>query len=386
MKLLAAAEESAFRREVRDFLRSLPPDMGLGRPFGYEHSREVREVWTRTLGRRGWLVPHWTPAWGGQDWPPMFHYILAQELCAHGCPEIDRIGTDLVGPILQSFGSQAQQQRHLPRILDGQEFWCQGFSEAGAGSDLAQVRTAAQREGDFYRVNGHKLWTTQAHEADMMFALVKVRTGASLQQGHTFLLIDMHADGVAVRPIITLDKRHHINEVTLQDVRVPIADRVGEEGKGWSYARSILGTERMGAAGIPHTQRDLGYLRELAHRMQRDGHLIKNEPLFRHRLAQLEIEVMALEFLQLRVLHASAGPERDALGCVLKLRGTQAYQRVSDLMMAVAGARATALVEEGTPSYEPSVAAAYLFRRSATIAGGTSEIQRNMIAALALQM
>ncbi len=386
MRLLDDAEELAFREEVRDFLRDLPPEIPSAQPFGYEHSRAIRELWTRTLARRGWLVPHWTRAWGGRNWPPMFHYILTQELCAHGCPEIDRIGTDLVGPILQLVGSQAQQQRYLPRILDGREFWCQGFSEAGAGSDLALVRTAARREGDHYRVNGRKLWATQAHEADMMFALVKVNAGVSLQQGHTFLLIDMHADGVTVRPIITIDGRHHVNEVALQDVCVPVANRVGEEGKGWSYARSILGTERMGAAGIPHTRRDLGYLRELASRMRQDGHLISEEPLFRHRLAKLEIEVLALEFLLLRVLHATPGTEREALGCVLKLRGTQAYQRVSDLMMGVAGTRATALVQEGTPSYEPSVAAAYLFRRSATIAGGTSEIQRNMIAALALQM
>ncbi|HEU4655554.1 MAG TPA: acyl-CoA dehydrogenase family protein [Steroidobacteraceae bacterium] len=384
MRLHPLEGEIEFRAEVRQFLASAPSEMEIGKPFGHVHSRATRELWTKALAERGWLVPHWPAEWGGQSWPSTLHYILAQELCSHRCPEIEKIGTELVGPILLSFGCEEQRRRFLPPILSGEEFWCQGFSEAGAGSDLSQIRTTARKQGDSYRVNGHKLWTTQAHEADLMLALVRVANGDSLQQGHTFLMIPMKTPGVQVRPIITLDGGHSINEVMLDDVRVPIDSRVGEEGHGWTYARAVLSAERMGAAGIPHTQRDLLFLQDLARQVRRRGRLLANDPHFRQRLAQLNSEVLALEFLLLRILQAPPSAERDALGCVLKLRGAEAYQRVSELMLDAVGARA--MVRQLEDSVDDSVTAAYLFRRSATIAGGTSEIQRNIIAALGLQL
>jgi alkylation response protein AidB-like acyl-CoA dehydrogenase len=386
MNLSLNDEEVAFRNDVRAFLLGLPEGLGIRATFGYEYPRETRVRFTRALAARGWLVPHWTTEWGGQNWPPIRHYILAEELCRHGCPEIERIGTDLVGPTLLAFGTSAQRDRYLPGILDGSEFWCQGFSEAEAGSDLSGVRTIARREGQAYRVNGHKLWTTQAHEAQRMFALVKVDAGRGVQPGLTFVLIDMRAAGVTVLPIITIDGGHHINEVMLRDVSVPVEDRVGEEGKGWTYARALLGTERAGAAGIPHTRRDLAHLRDFARRERRRERPLWNDRHFRARYAELDAEVTALEFLLLRLLAAPASPERDALASVLKLRGALAYQRVSELMLEVTCLLADDGDELDTSEWRRAVAAAYLFRRSATIAGGTSEVQRNLIAAITLHL
>jgi alkylation response protein AidB-like acyl-CoA dehydrogenase len=399
MMATEAAADAAFRAEVRQFIADQPPQIVRGQPLGYVHSRRQRELWIRALNARGWLVPHWSAAWGGRGWSAMRRYILHEETCAAGCPEIDRIATDLVGPIIQSYGTASQQRRYLPGILSAAEFWCQGFSEPDAGSDLSLVRTAARREGSHYVVSGRKLWITRAHVADMMFALVRIKTAQALQQGLSFVLIDMRADGVTVRPVITLDERHHVNEVLLDDVRVPIDSLIGEEGKGWTYARALLEGERVSAAGIPYIKRDFARLTSLAARERRGGRPIADDPVFGAKLAWLQAELLALESLHLRVLGSDARtPRAEALGCVLKYRGAEAHQRVSELMMEALGDRALEYVPEpmegeapheiaeGSSGDAAGVAAAYLFGRSATIAAGTTEVQKNLIAALALEL
>ncbi|MFC5743632.1 acyl-CoA dehydrogenase family protein [Dyella tabacisoli] len=388
MNFDADPQDEAFRTEVRRFIAALSPEIVRGKPLGYTHSRPEREAWIRALNAQGWLVPHWSRAWGGRDWTAMRRHILHDETCAAGCPEVDRIATDLVGPIIQAFGSAAQQRRYLPGILSGTEFWCQGFSEPQAGSDLSLVGTVARREGERYIVSGRKLWTTQAHLADLMFALVRVKIGNELQQGLSFLLVDMRAGGISTRPVLTLDGGHHVNEVLLEEVSVPRENLIGAEGQGWTYVRALLESERSSAAGIPHTKRDLRRLEEFASSELRHGRTMMDDPVFRAKLEQLRDELHALEFLHLRVLSATErGPRAEALGCVLKFRGAQAYQRVSELMLETLGERSIEYVPDSQRSAdEAGVAAAYLFRRSATIAAGTTEIQKNMIAALALEL
>ena len=388
-------EEEGFRTEVRRFIATQPASLVRGRPSGYIHSRAERELWIRALNRQGWLVPHWTSAWGGRPWSAVQRYILQDELCAAGCPEVDGIAIHLVGPILQTFGSLAQQKRYLPGILTGAEFWCQGFSEPEAGSDLSRVHTIATQRGHRYSVSGRKTWITQAHIADWMFALVRVKANGELQQGLSFVLIDMHAPGVSTRPIITLDGRHHINEVLLDEVDVPGENLIGEEGKGWTYARALLERERSSSSGLSHTKIDLKRLEEIASRQDFTGCLLKNSPLFHQKLAGLQHEVMALEYLNLRVLNVGAqNQQAEVLGSILKYRGAEAYQLASELMLEALGEQAIEYFPDagsllphcvgGTPGDLAGIAASYLFRRSATIAAGTTEVQKNIIAALGL--
>jgi len=399
MNFGSSPADESFRAEVRQFIAEQPPQIVRGKPLGHVHSRAERELWIRALHRQGWLVPHWSAAWGGRDWSAMRRLILQEEMCAAGCPEIDGIAIHLVGPVIQAFGSAAQQRRYLPGMLTATEFWCQGFSEPEAGSDLSLVRTTARRDGRHYVVNGRKLWITQAHIADLMFALVRVNVGTELQQGQSFLLIDMRASGISTRPVVTLDGRHHVNEVLMEEVCVPVENLIGEEGKGWTYARALLEGERASSAGLSHTKRDVQRLQELASREMRNGRPLGEDPLFRAKVAQLQSELLALEYMHLRVLSAGDhNPRSEALGCVLKYRGAEAHQRVSQLMMEALGERAIEYVpdpaiwarsnaiDDGASEDDAAVAASYLFRRSATIAAGTTEVQKNMIAALALEL
>jgi alkylation response protein AidB-like acyl-CoA dehydrogenase len=399
MNFESSPEDEAFRAEVRRFIAGQPPHIVRGKPLGYFHSRRERELWIQALHRQGWLVPHWSAAWGGRNWPPVRRSILLEEMSAAGLPETDRIATDLAGPIIQKFGSTAQQRRFLPGILTGAEFWCQGFSEPEAGSDLSLVRTTARREASHYVVDGRKLWITQAHVADLMFALVRVKAGSELQQGLSFLLIDMRAKGILVRPVMTLDGRHHVNEVVLEEVSVPAENLVGEEGKGWTYARALLEAERASTAGIPYTKRDLERLKKLASREMRNGRPLAEDPLFHAKVMELQSELMALEYLHLRVMSSGDhSPRIQALSCVLKYRGAEALQRVSQLMMEALGERAIeyvpvagngapgSAINDGASGDKAGIASMYLFRRSSTIAAGTTEVQKNMIAALALEL
>jgi alkylation response protein AidB-like acyl-CoA dehydrogenase len=389
------AGDRAFREEIRSFL--VEHGEWTGRPPA-DRGCERDEVmaWSRVLAAKGWLVPHWPVEWGGKNWPPLQHYVLQEELIAAGCPRTDRIGLDMVGPLIFTFADRVQCQRFLPRIAGGTVLWCQGFSESDAGSDVSAIRTRAVRDREWYVVAGRKLWTTQAHIADMMFALVRVSANGKLQQGLTFLLIDMHSKGIRVTPIVTLDGRHSINEVLLEDVRVPADNRIGEEGKGWLYSRTLLSHERALIAGIPIAKERLRIIATIVSRRERGGVDACRDPVA-SQLTRLRIELASLEFAVQRLLaRTGSDPSRDALTSIVKLRGVELRQKASALLLEAIGERA--LIDHRSTSgagnhwktldeYRASAASAdFLFERGASIAGGTSEIQKNIIAGLALEM
>jgi alkylation response protein AidB-like acyl-CoA dehydrogenase len=392
-------DDERFRLEVRSFIAAhLPPEVAARRLTAASNRRDI-VFWTRTLKRKGWLTPHWPAEWGGAKLSVLRRYILREECVAANCPDTDAIALDMAGPVIHTFGSAELKKRYLPAMLDAEELWCQGFSESHAGSDPFELRTVAVRNGNYYAVNGRKLWTTRAHLSDMMFALVRIRLGEKVQHGLTFVLINMHSSGITVRPVITIDGRHVVNEVTLEDVRVPVNNVVGEEGKGWIYARSLLGNERIVVAAVPQTKRDLDRLKSLAARKSRFGCSMLDNPIFRAKLAQIEVDFCALEFLNLRVLHAEDGDRAlDGLAPVLKIRGGELRQRVCELTLEALGESGVAYhpkdgvqnlygnLSPPESNYVKSVLADFMSSRTVTIAGGTTEIQRNIIAGVALQM
>ncbi len=395
------ARDVAFRMEVKDFIRAkraeLLPAHDSSGPLMRLYTREELRRWTRALNEKGWAVPHWPLEWGGANWRPTWRHIRDEELIGGSCPGVDAIGADFVGPVIYSFGTPEQKRRYLARIRNADDVWCQGFSEPDAGSDLMRIRTSAVPGGDHFLVNGRKIWTTNAHNANMMFALVRAETpGNRRQQGLSFLLIDMASSGIAVRPIMTLDGRHWINEVVLDGVRVPRENLVGEQGKGWIYARFVLGNERTAIAGLPAARQQLRGLKITLARLQHDGHPAAEDPAYQEKVAQLEIELDALEFLQLRAIETTRETANvSVLASILKLRASELRQRISELAFDVLGESGLeAIAREGTGApagdepfsrqYAREVAAAYLFQRSGTIAGGTSEVQRNVIAAMGL--
>jgi alkylation response protein AidB-like acyl-CoA dehydrogenase len=395
--------DAQFQMEVREFIRKTLPELfpeaetpkwGLR----FLDRKEVR-AWTRALDSKGWAVPHWPTEWGGIGISAVRRHILLDELSAARCPSLDSISIDFVGPLLYTFGSPQQKRRYLPRIRTSEDFWCQGFSEASAGSDVMQLKTTATRQSDHFVVTGHKLWITNAHFADMMFALVRVEMpGQRRQQGLSFLLIDMHAKGVSVRPILTIDGRHRISEVVLDGVRVPAENLVGEPGKGWIYARLILANERNVIAGVSSARRQLEQVRNLLQTHREGGGTLLEDEGYRNRVVQMEMELDALEVLEMRTLHAPSGPDAppSVLGSILKVRASELRQRISELAIDALGDGG--LEAHPHPELEQlpddpaaldhlracAITAGYLFQRSATIAGGTSEVQRNIIAAIGL--
>jgi acyl-CoA dehydrogenase len=357
------------------------------------HAPTVR-AWTRLLDQEGWAVPYWPREWGGTDWPATFAPILDEEFSAALCPPTDVIGIGFVGPVLYTFGNLDQKQRYLPKIRTAEHLWCQGFSEPGAGSDVLALRTVAISKGDRYIVNGHKLWTSNAHNSDMMFALVRIDTpGNRKQQGVSFLLIDMRSAGLSVRPVVTIDGQHWINEVLLENVEVPVENLVGEPGQGWVYARFLLANERTLVAGLAVLRRVVA---EIKHLLDDDsGHPAGATALHRARLAEFEIELKALEFMELRILYARDDASvKHTLAPMLKLRGSELRQRLSEFWFELSGDEALEflLPRAGDSAQQFSeskrranrCAVNHLFQRSATIAGGTSEIQRNIIAGVSL--
>ena len=380
--------DQAFQEEVRTFIRAhLPADIARRGRQGYHPRRDDVQRWTRILNEKGWAAPAWPADYGGTGWSPLRRYLFQVEFHAAGCPVLDQSGFELVGPVLYSFASAAQKARYLPAIRNADAFWCQGFSEPNAGSDLASLKTRAVRDGDHYVVNGQKTWTSEAHKADMMFALVRTDTEARPQAGISFLLIDMKSPGLTVRPIYTINEGHSVNEIFLDDVRVPAENLVGEENKGWSYAKFLLNNERAMSAETAHTRHDLELLKEIAG--------ADREPLFAAKMARLEIDLMALEYAVLRVLHMEAGdPALNSVASVLKIRGAELRQRVADLAVEALGDHGLAVYPdiEGQDNMDvlapvppaPDLAAGVLsksmFRRATTIYGGTNEIQRTIIA------
>jgi alkylation response protein AidB-like acyl-CoA dehydrogenase len=374
MDLSFTPEEESFRQEVRAFVRAnLPAETRNKTLNGRELTRDESMGWHRTLAAHGWGAPTWPKEHGGTGWDPVREFIFEDECAAWGAPRLLPFGLRMVGPVIMTFGDAAQQQRFLPRIASAQDFWCQGYSEPGSGSDLASLKTKAERRGEHYLVNGQKTWITLAHQADWIFCLVRTDPAARAQSGISFLLIDMKSKGITVRPIVTMDGGHEVNEVWFEDVKVPVENLVGEENKGWTYAKFLLGHERTNIAGVGASKRELQRLKQIAAKERKQGRALLEDPAFAARIAQVEIELMALEITILRVLSAQAarkapGPEAS----LLKIKGTEIQQALAELMMKATGPSALSFERE-------SLSATYCNFRKTTIYGGTNEIQRNII-------
>jgi alkylation response protein AidB-like acyl-CoA dehydrogenase len=396
MDLKFTAEEEAFRAEVLDFLRErLPQRIADKVRNGRRLTRDDMATWHATLNEKGWLANHWPKEHGGPGWTPVQKFIFENECAIAGAPRIVPFGVNMLGPVLIKYGSEAQKRYWLPRILDGSDWWCQGYSEPGAGSDLASVRTAAVRDGDHYVVNGQKTWTTLGHYANMIFCLVRTATDVRKQEGISFLLIDMNTPGIEVRPIITLDGEHEVNEVFFTDVRVPVANLVGEENKGWTYAKYLLTYERTNIAGVGFSVAALARLKRAAQKIQRNGKPLADDPQFAARLAKVEIDLENMKTTNLRVIAAVAGGGAPgAESSMLKIRGTEIRQEISSLLRRAMGPYAAPFVEEALeegycgkpigPDEAASAASLYFNNRKLSIFGGSNEIQKNIIAKMML--
>jgi len=392
MDLNYSAQELAFRDEVRAFVRGRLPHE-ISRKV-LEHKRLNRDdylTWQKILHERGWIAPNWPAEYGGAAWNAVQQHIFDEECAEAGAPRIMPFGVNMVGPVIIAFGSPWQKQHYLPRILSSEDWWCQGYSEPGAGSDLASLKTRAERRGDRYVVNGQKTWTTLAQYADMIFCLVRTASTGKRQEGISFLLIDMRSPGVTVRPIITLDGEHEVNEVWFEDVEVPAENLVGEEGRGWTYAKFLLAHERSGIAGVGASKRELRMLKYLATQEKRNGRPLIEDPRFRDRIARVEIDLMALEITNLRMLAAEReGRAPGAEVSMLKIKGTEIQQALTELTMDAVGPYALPhlpdawgdhwLGEYVGPEYAAPLAARYFNYRKVSIYGGSNEIQRNIVA------
>jgi pimeloyl-CoA dehydrogenase large subunit len=394
MDLRFTDEELAFREEVRAFVKtSLPERIAKKLIEGRHPSHDDIVEWTRILNKKGWSVPHWPVEWGGTGWSPVQLLIFGDELQQAGAPEPLAFGTSMVGPVIYTFGSDAQKRQFLHRIANLDDWWCQGFSEPGAGSDLAGLKTTAKREGGEWVINGQKTWTTLAQYADWIFVLARTDATVKKQEGISFILVDMKSPGVTVRPIQTLDGGHEINEVFFDNVRVPLENLVGEENKGWSYAKFLLGNERNGIARVGLSKMRLKRIRELASLHVYGERPKIEDPLFRMKLAGVEVELKALEMTQLRVIAAERKEKGkpDPKSSVLKIKGSEIQQATSELLMDVVGPYALPYEperEDGDRWNEPSVgpdwaatiAPTYFNLRKVSIYGGSNEIQRGIIA------
>jgi alkylation response protein AidB-like acyl-CoA dehydrogenase len=398
LEIAFTAEEQAFQDEVRQFVaRELPADIRDAVYNSRHLDRDGYVRWQKILHAKGWGAPAWPVEFGGTGWTAIQQHIFDEEMALAGAPRTIPFGPKMVAPVIMKFGSEAQQKRFLPRIIAMDDWWCQGYSEAGSGSDLASLKTRAVRDGDHYVVNGQKTWTTLAQYANWIFCLVRTRSDGKAQAGISFLLIDMKTPGVSVHPIITLDGAHEVNETWFDDVRVPVSNLVGEENKGWTYAKFLLGHERTNIAGIGASKRELQRLKKVAATETRNGKPLLDDPHFASRVAQVEIDLMALEVTNMRVLSAERS-RRDpgAVSSILKIKGSEIQQTISELMMLAAGPYALADVRHARepggggpqgllgPAHATPLAATYFNLRKTTIYGGSNEIQRNIIAHMIL--
>ncbi|TYT27339.1 pimeloyl-CoA dehydrogenase large subunit [Luteimonas viscosa] len=391
MDLNFSPEEVAFRDEVRAFLVAhLPEDIRdrVRRGDDRNVSDDLRR-WQRILHAHGWAAAMWPVEHGGTGWDKTRQYLFEIECAAADAPIQLPFGLKMVAPVIMRYGSQAQKERFLPRILDGSDWWCQGYSEPGSGSDLASLKTRAERDGDHYVVNGQKAWNTLGQHADWIFCLVRTDPAAKPQRGISFLLVDMKTPGIRLQPTKLLDGGFEVNEVFFDNVRVPVENLVGEENAGWTYAKFLLGHERTNIAGVGASRRELARLRRMARECRREGAPLIDDPLFATRIAQVELELKALEVTNLRVIFAEArqqapGPEAS----MLKIRGTEILQRISELQVEALGARALAYEEDvgGDGEDVPRAAAQYMNLRKLSIYGGSNEIQRNIIAQTILKL
>jgi alkylation response protein AidB-like acyl-CoA dehydrogenase len=401
MDLNYTADDLAFRDTVRTFLEAnLPADL---KHKVLNHKRLSKEDivrWHKIVAKQGWVGNAWPVEYGGTAWSPVQRHIWEEECARAGTPIILPFGVAMVAPVIMAFGNEAQKRHFLPRILNCDDWWCQGYSEPGSGSDLASVKTRAEREGDHrdgghYIVNGQKTWTTLAQHADMIFCLVRTDSGGRKQEGISFLLIDMKTPGITVRPIIMLDEEHEVNEVFFDNVKVPVENRIGEENKGWTYAKYLLGHERTNIAAVGRAKRELQFLKRIASEQRKNGKPLLDDVLFATKVANVEIELMALEVTVLRVISqdsAKRGPGPEA--SMLKVKGTEIQQWLTELMVEAVGPYAMpfdpAYMEGEHPhsaaqNDDAAPLAAYYFNyRKTSIYGGSNEIQKNIITQMIL--
>jgi alkylation response protein AidB-like acyl-CoA dehydrogenase len=401
MDLNYTPEQQSFRNEVRAFLEAeLPADIRDKIRLGRRLHKDDLVRWQKILYRRGWGAGMWPKRYGGAAWNIVEQHIFDEEVAAAGAPPQIPFALRMVAPVLMTFANAAQQSYFLPRIISGEDWWCQGYSEPGSGSDLASLRTSAVREADHYLVNGQKAWNTLGHFADWIFCLVRTSNDARPQQGISFLLIDMKSPGVTVRPIITLEGEHEINDIFFDNVRVPVENLVGEENKGWTYAKFLLSHERTNNAGIGNCKRALKRLKEIASKQLVSGRPLIEDSRFRDRIAQVELELMALEVTNLRVLSAVSGESR-APGpevSLLKIKGSEIIQQLAELQMHALGHDALPYIRDALelewvpepmladhyPAYAPPLTGHYFNQRKTTIYAGSTEIQKNIISKMVL--
>ena len=393
MDLTFTPEEQAFREEVRAFVREkLPESLRHKVVNSLRLTRDDHVMWQRTLHERGWGGPGWPKEHGGPGWNAVQQYIFEEECAAAGAPRLIPFGIKMVAPVIMAFGSPEQQKRFLPDISSARKWWCQGYSEPGSGSDLASLKTRAVRgldkDGDHFIVNGQKTWTTLGQHADWIFCLVRTDPQAKAQRGISFLLIDMKTPGITVRPIITLDGAHEVNEVWFENVRVPAENLIGEENKGWTYAKFLLGHERSNIAGIGISKREIERLKRVAATERKNGKPLLEDPLFSAKIARIEVDLMALEMTNLRVLSDEANEKAPGpAASILKIKGTEIQQAITELLVAAVGPYALPYKaesesdEEGDigPRYAAGLGAHYCNMRKLSIFGGSNEIQKNII-------
>ena len=386
------AEELKFQKEVQDFLKAeFPQDIKHKVDNGIRLEKDDFVRWQKILHKRGWVAPNWPEEYGGTGWTPTQKYIFAMEMGLYGAMAPVAFGVNMVAPVIYSYGNEEQKKRFLPDILESNVWWCQGYSEPNAGSDLASLKTSAVREGDHYVVNGTKTWTTLGQHADWIFCLVRTDTTAKKQEGISFLLIDMKTPGIKVSPIYLLDDEPEVNEVHFDNVRVPVENLIGEENQGWTYAKVLLTHERTNIAQVPNSKLKLRKLRDLAAKTADGlGGNLLNDPVFSRKLAEVEIQVLALEYAELRTLAAvSVGKAPGPESSILKIVGTEATQFIDELYMEVAGYHSLPHVPAqfaegfsgeriGTGSLVNS-SNVYFNNRKKSIYGGSNEIQKNII-------
>ncbi len=395
MDMSFSSEDLAFRDEVRAFIEEkFPREIANKRSRG-DMSKEDILAWHRILHDKGWVTPSWPEEYGGVGWTITQRYIWNEECARAETTPLLPFGLSMVGPVIYSFGNEEQKARFLPGIRSGDDWWCQGYSEPGAGSDLASLRTKAERVGDEYVVNGSKTWTTLAQFADWMFCLVRTDSTVKQQAGISFLLIDMKTPGITVRPIITMDGAHEVNEVFLDNVRVPAENLIGEENKGWTYAKFLLGNERSGIAGVARSKKAIERLKNIAKAELIDGQPLVDDEEFSRKISEVEIDLAALEITELRTLAAESrgkgpGPESS----ILKVKGTEVQQRITELTMEAVGNYAFVYSPHGHeqpgsnfvpgPDYSTGASQNYFNMRKTSIYGGSNEIQHNIIAKMVL--
>jgi alkylation response protein AidB-like acyl-CoA dehydrogenase len=388
MDLSFTPSEQAFRDDVRGFLaEALPPALAEKMRNGVTLDKADFDQWHAILNAKGWLAITWPKAFGGTGWGPVERHIFEEECCLADAPRIVPFGLNMLGPVLIKFGTADQQAQILPRILDGQDWWCQGYSEPNAGSDLASLRTTAVRDGDHYVINGQKTWTSYGQFANKIFCLVRTTTTGKPQAGISFVLVDLDTPGIDMRPIRLIEGGHEVNEVFFTDVRVPVANLVGAENQGWTIAKFLLGHERTNIAGVGYSVQAFEHLRALACERQTDGTCLIDDPLFAARLATIEIDIEAMKITNLRMLdnarrNGAPGPEAS----MLKIKGTVIRQSINNLARRALGPAAAPFPVEAldgnaalVPPDHARNAMRYFNNRKLSIFGGSNEIQRNIL-------